>query len=270
MEYEEPFERPEMTVEWMVAFVEEKEPVMREYMTFGVVEYLQAAVLSVDTMRVAWVVPEESVPVGEPPESVGGVVSEGSEERVVADEGDDWADAFPAASYADTVYVYRVEGARPVSEYEVPVVVFRDAPFLYMRYPVTPVASVEAVQERFTWEEEMEVARRLAGIVGARVSAGALYMVTEMVEVARFPAASRATAESWYVPFAMLTVLQEPEYGDEVSSEPMRAFPSLNWTPETPTLSEAVAERVTVPESVELFAGDVREMVGGRVSEEGG
>ena len=41
---------------------------------------------------------------------------------------------------------------------------------------------------------------------------------------------------------------------------------SLNWTEATPTLSEAVAETVTVPETVEPEAGAVREMVGAWVS----
>ena len=52
-----------------------------------------------------------------------------------------------------------------------------------------------------------------------------------------------------------------------MSSDP-RLFPSsLNWTPTTPTLSEAVDETVTeLPETVELFAGAVKETVGDVVS----
>ena len=41
---------------------------------------------------------------------------------------------------------------------------------------------------------------------------------------------------------------------------------SLNWTPATPTLSEAVADTVTNPVTVALFAGAVRVTDGGVVS----
>ena len=37
---------------------------------------------------------------------------------------------------------------------------------------MTPTLSVEAVQERFIWEEEKAVAERLVGIEGAVVSPG--------------------------------------------------------------------------------------------------
>ena len=55
----------------------------------------------------------------------------------------------------------------------------------------------------------------------------------------------------------------------EVSSGPILTPSRANWTPATATLSEAVAETVTVPETVESFDGDVRETVGGVVSEGG-
>ena len=40
----------------------------------------------------------------------------------------------------------------------------------------------------------------------------------------------------------------------------------MNWTPTTPTLSEALAETVTVPATVAPVAGAVIETVGGVVS----
>ena len=41
-----------------------------------------------------------------------------------------------------------------------------------MRYPVTPIASVEADQDRLIPEEDTAVAERLVGTVGAVVSVG--------------------------------------------------------------------------------------------------
>ena len=50
-----------------------------------------------------------------------------------------------------------------------------------------------------------------------------------------------------------------------------RLFPSnLNCTPTTPTLSEASAETLIVPDTVAPFAGAVIETVGGVVSDGGG
>ena len=85
-------------------------------------------------------------------------------------------------------------------------------------------------------------------------------------EVLVFPAASRATAVRTLAPFAVPVVFHEIEYGDELSSEPMFTPSSLNWTPETPTLSEAVAVMLTLPETAAPLAGDVRETVGRVVS----
>ena len=46
-------------------------------------------------------------------------------------------------------------------------------------------------------------------------------------------------------------------YGAVVTSAPSVAPSSRNWTPTTPTLSAAVAETVTVPETVAPLAGAV-------------
>ena len=51
-----------------------------------------------------------------------------------------------------------------------------------------------------------------------------------------------------------------------VSSAPSWVPSSLNCTPVTPTLSEAVAVRVTVPDTVAPAAGAVRLTVGAGVS----
>ena len=69
------------------------------------------------------------------------------------------------------------------------------------------------------------------------------------------------------MPFDALVVSQVSEYGDVVSSDPRFAPSSLNWTPETPMLSVADADRVTdEPLTVELFEGVVREITGKVVS----
>jgi hypothetical protein len=83
----------------------------------------------------------------------------------------------------------------------------------------------------------------------------------------RLPAASLATAVNVCVPFATVEVSHEIEYGDVVSSA--RLTPSgLNCTPATPTLSLALAVTVSVPDTVGPDAGEVRETVGGVVSDD--
>src|SRR5437867_11846004 len=64
-------------------------------------------------------------------------------------------------------------------------------------------------------------------------------------EVAVFPAASRATAVKVWDPLEAEVVFQEIEKEEAVSSAPRLAPSSLNCTPTTPTLSEALAETVT-------------------------
>src|SRR3989338_7552750 len=83
------------------------------------------------------------------------------------------------------------------------------------------------------------------------------------VEVVEFPATSLAVAVRMWEPLVAEVVSQETEYGEEVSSVPRFAPSSLNWTPATPTLSEAVAETVTEPDTVAPSAGEVMDTVGG-------
>ena len=75
-------------------------------------------------------------------------------------------------------------------------------------------------------------------------------------------AASRATALRVCVPSATVVESQTMEYGEVVSSAPTLAPSTLNCTPTTPTLSDALAERVTFPETVAPPAGAVSETVG--------
>ncbi len=81
-------------------------------------------------------------------------------------------------------------------------------------------------------------------------------------EMVVFPAASLAVAVRVWEPLGTETVYQVPEYGGMISSELRLEPSSLNWTPATPTLSEAVAETVTLPETVVLVVGRVIATVG--------
>src|SRR5439155_14824448 len=100
------------------------------------------------------------------------------------------------------------------------------------------------------------------------VGGGPFETVTVTVaDVALLPAASRTTARRvWVEPLAVVVVSHGTAYGAVVSSVPRLAPSSWNWTPATPTLSEAVAVTLTVPETVSPLAGDVRLTVGGVVS----
>src|SRR5207248_1845094 len=101
--------------------------------------------------------------------------------------------------------------------------------------------------------------------VGGVVSGFDTVTVTA-AEVVLFPAPSRATAASWCAPLPAAAVFHETEYGAAVSSAPRFAPSRRNWTPTTPTLSEAFADTGTVPDTVALSAGAVTETAGGFVS----
>src|SRR3989344_9303700 len=76
------------------------------------------------------------------------------------------------------------------------------------------------------------------------------------------PAASFATALMVCAPLLAVVEFHAIEYGAVVSSAPTFVPSTLNCTPTTPTLSGALAEMVTVPETVAPSAGAVRETVG--------
>src|SRR3989344_2074410 len=132
-----------------------------------------------------------------------------------------------------------------------------------------PLSGSEAVAETATEVPETVVPPNGAvkEIRGAVMSGTALLTVTVVpAESVVFPAASLATAVRVWVPFEVPVVLQVVEYGDVVSSVPRFAPSSLNWTPATPTLSVADAETATEPETVEPFAGAVKDTEGAMVS----
>src|SRR5918992_2427846 len=103
-----------------------------------------------------------------------------------------------------------------------------------------------------------------AGAPGHRAAAFATVTVTEVAPL--LPAASRARAVRLYEPLAAAVVSQSTEYGAVVSSTPRGFPPTKNWTPLTPTLSEAVAPTVRAPLTVSPAAGNVMVTVGAVVS----
>src|SRR5206468_3397018 len=86
-------------------------------------------------------------------------------------------------------------------------------------------------------------------MVTTEISGGARSLATITVtpaEGAEFPAASRATALRLWVPFEANVEFQASEKGAEVSSAPRLTPSSLNCTPATARLSDAVADTVIV------------------------
>src|SRR5207248_1795196 len=131
--------------------------------------------------------------------------------------------------------------------------------------PATPTLSEAEAATDTDPDTVAASAGAVSDTAGGVVSAFATVTLT-LAAVAVFPAASRATAVRTWTPSATVVVFHEIEYGAVVSSAPSGVPSSLNWTPTTPTLSEASAATVTVPPTVALFAGLVTETVGGVVS----
>src|SRR5688500_2780171 len=101
-------------------------------------------------------------------------------------------------------------------------------------------------------------------VVAAAGGGMALDTVTVIgAEVVVLPAASRARAVSVCAPLLEVLVFQATSYGAVVSSPPTWVPSTKNLTPDTLTLSDAVAAIVTPPESVAPSAGDVMAAVGG-------
>src|SRR5882672_6841923 len=134
--------------------------------------------------------------------------------------------------------------------------------------PATPTLSEALADTVMVPDTVAPLAGAVRLTAGGVVSGGgALFTVTVTeAEVVRLPAASRATALKVCAPLPTLPVFHETENGALVSSAPS-ATPSLkNCTPATPTLSEAFADTVMVPDTVAPFAGAVRLTAGGVVS----
>src|SRR5207245_2084060 len=130
--------------------------------------------------------------------------------------------------------------------------------------PTTPISSAAFADTVIVPETVAPLAGEVMLTVGAVVSLATV--IVTGAEVVRLPAASRATAARVCGPLPSVLASIEIEYGAAVSSAPMLAPSTLNWTPATPTLSAALAVTVTVPETVAPLAGEVMLTVGGVVS----
>lgn len=110
-----------------------------------------------------------------------------------------------------------------------------------------------------------------AGIEIVGGCGGALLTVTvTAAAVAVLPAASRARAASVCAPSATVVVSHKMLYGLVVFSALRFTPSSKNCTPATPILSLALADTVTVPETIAPLAGAIMATVGGVVSGGGG
>src|SRR5439155_550738 len=128
--------------------------------------------------------------------------------------------------------------------------------------PTTPTLSV-AVADTVTVPDTLAAG---AGAVSATVGGAVSATVTLTAAVAVWPAASRATALTLCAPGAASDGAHAIEYGAAVTSAPRFVPSSLNCTPTTPTLSVAVADTVTVPDTLAAGAGAVSATVGGATS----
>ena len=101
--------------------------------------------------------------------------------------------------------------------------------------------------------------------VGAVVSLATVTLTAG--EVVVLPAASQARAVSVWAPLVAVAVFHDtPQPPVELVSSATRLAPSMNCTPVTPTLSEAVAVSETVPDTVAPLAGAVTLTVGAVLS----
>src|SRR6266545_4752739 len=174
--------------------------------------------------------------------------------------------ALPAASRATAVSVWEPSAAVVVSQetlYGLAVTSApRFAPSSLNWTPTTPALS-EALA--LTVVVPLTVAP-LLGVVIATVGAALSTVTVTALLVVVLPAASRATAVSVWEPLAAPVVSQETLYGLAVSSAPKFAPSSLNCTPATPTLSDALALTGIVPLTAAPLAGVRIDTVGGVVS----
>src|SRR5205814_221915 len=118
--------------------------------------------------------------------------------------------------------------------------------------PATPTLSEAFAATVIVPETVAPLAGELMLTVGGVVSGGGPFetLTVTGAEVVRLPAASRATAVKVCEPLLAVVVSTDTEYGAVVSSAAIGAPSAKNCTPATPTLSEAFAATVIVPETV--------------------
>ncbi len=131
--------------------------------------------------------------------------------------------------------------------------------------PATPTLSDASADTVTVPDTVLPAAGAVMDTVGAVGSAPCTVTPTA-ADVVWLPEPSLARAVSECAPLAAVAVFQLTEYGAVASSAPSTAPSSRNWTPATPTSSAAVADTVTVPDSVLPAEGAERVTVGGTVS----
>ncbi len=97
---------------------------------------------------------------------------------VVTVRASDWPEAFAEVSVDETVYVYAVDGERPLSVYDVPAVAPMRAPLRKTEYPAIPTLSTDADHISVMLVEVMLDARSPCGTDGATLSAMVAGVVT--------------------------------------------------------------------------------------------
>src|SRR5438552_15771632 len=95
------------------------------------------------------------------------------------------------------------------------------------------------------------VSSKICGGAGSQGPAALVTVTVTPAAVAVLPSTSRARADSVCEPFVASPVLQDAEYGALVASAPSGAPSRRSWTLATQTLSEALADTVTVPDTVD-------------------
>jgi hypothetical protein len=175
---------------------------------------------------------------------------------------------FPAASRATAVREWAAFVADPVFHDVANGAVVTSAPSgaPSKRKPTatTPTLSLAVADTVTVPDSVAPVAGAVIETVGGVVSLNTVMLTAALVVI--FPAASRATAVREWAAFVADPVLQDVVNGGVVTSAPSGAPSNRKPTPTTPTLSLAVADTVTVPDSVAPVAGPVIETVGGVVS----
>src|SRR5437879_13391865 len=115
--------------------------------------------------------------------------------------------------------------------------------------PTTPTLSVALAETVTVPETVAPAAGAVIDTVGGVVSLKTVTLTAAAVAV--LPAASRATAARGWGALVAVVVFHERAYAAGVITAPRLAPASLHWRPTPPTLSVALAEPVTVPETVD-------------------
>src|SRR5712691_3218386 len=136
------------------------------------------------------------------------------------------------------------------------------APSNRNRTPTTPMSSSATARSDIVPATVASGARFSVTVGGALSFA----TVTRMPVAVSWPAASRAIADTVWVPLETLAVFHTSSYGAAPTSGPIGAPSIVNRTPVTPMSSVAAASTATVPARIAPGTGVVNATVGGSAS----